>query len=54
MKQRFLALVEEVKATGISQAIYNTSNAEELKAIWKNFLDENQELVAKIEFLYIL
>ena len=50
MKQRFLALAEEVKKAGIAEAIYNTSNAEELKAIWKKFLDENQELVAKIEF----
>jgi len=49
MKQKFLALTEEVKATGIAEEIYNTSNAEELEVVKEKFLRENQELVTKIE-----
>lgn len=47
MKQKFLALVEEVKGTGIVEALYKASNAEELTAAWQNFSAENQELLKK-------
>lgn len=49
MKEKFLALVEEVKNTGIVEALYKTSNAEELTAAWQKFSAENQELIAKIK-----
>lgn len=49
MKEKFLALVEEVKNTGIVEVLYKTSNAEELTAAWQKFSAENQELIAKIK-----
>jgi len=49
MKEKFLALVQEVKETAIAEAIYNTSNVEEFKTVFQKFLNENQELVAKIQ-----
>lgn len=49
MKEKFLALVEEVKVTGIAEALYKASNAEEFHAAWQKFLDDNKELCTKIE-----
>lgn len=49
MKEKFLALVKEVKNTGIAEALYKTSNAKELEAVWQKFSDENQELFGKIK-----
>lgn len=49
MKKRFLELVNEVKETGVVEALYVTSNAEELKKAWRQFADENQELFEKIK-----
>lgn len=49
MKEKFLALVEEVKNTGIVEVLCKTANAEELTATWQKFLDENQELIAKVK-----
>lgn len=48
MKERFLALVEEVKQAGIVEALQKTSTAEEMSAEWNKFLDENQDLCTRI------
>ena len=47
MKQNFLALVNEVKATGIVAILSNASNAEAFKDAWQKFADENPELLKK-------
>lgn len=49
MKDKFLELVEEVKNTGIATILCNTTNAEELKAVWQKFEEENSELLQKVE-----
>ncbi len=49
MKKRFLELVNEVKETGVVEGLCNTSNAEELRKVWREFADENQELFARIK-----
>lgn len=48
MKEKFLALIEEVKNTGIVEELYKTSNAKELTAVWQDFYAKNQQLIAKI------
>ena len=48
MKDKFLELVEEVKNTGIATILCNTTNAEELKAAWLKFIEENSELFQKV------
>ena len=48
MRQKFLALVEEVKNTGIVQACEEASTAEELAEVWRNFSGENQDLCTRI------
>ena len=47
MKEKFLALVNEVKATGIVAILSNTSNVDEFKETWQKFTDENPELFKK-------
>lgn len=49
MKKEFLALVEEVKATGIAERLYATSSAWELAVVGQNFFAENLELFKKIK-----
>ena len=49
MKEKFLTIVEEVKATGIAESFCKTSNAEELTLVWNKFTDENSELIQKIK-----
>lgn len=52
MREKFLALVEEVKNTeivGKLAALYDASDKEGFKAAWQKFSDENQELLAKIK-----
>jgi len=49
MKERFLALTEEVKTTGIVETLYNTSNAEEFETAWHKFLNDNQKLCDRIK-----
>ena len=56
MKNKFLALVEEVKVTGIVAALSGASNPEELEAVWNEFEEKNSDLFEKanawgIEFL---
>ena len=48
MKQNFLALVNEVKATGIVAILSNASNVEAFKDAWQKFADENPELFKKV------
>ena len=47
MKERFLALVEKVKQSGVAEKAQAVSTAEELLAIWQEFSDGNQELYTK-------
>lgn len=47
MKNKFLALVEEVKATGIVAALSGASNPEELESVWNEFKGKNPDLFAK-------
>ena len=49
MKESFLALVEQVKNTGIAKILCNTTNPEELKDAWKKFEDENPGLFQKVK-----
>lgn len=49
MKEEFLALVEKVKATGIAERLYATSNALELTVVWQKFSAENRKLFKKIK-----
>ena len=49
MKEKFLTIVEEVKATGIAESFCKTSNAEELTLVWNKFIDENSDLIQKIK-----
>lgn len=49
MKEKFLALVKEVKDTGIANILCNTTNPEELKAVWQKFVGENSELFQKVQ-----
>lgn len=49
MKEKFLVLVKEIKNTGIVEALYKTSNAEELKATLQEFCTENQKLIKNIK-----
>lgn len=48
MKSKFLGLVEEVKELGLVEALYKTSNKEELSSVWKNFWSINKVLSEKI------
>ena len=47
MKNKFLALVEEVKATGIVAALSGASNPEELESVWNEFKEKYPNLFAK-------
>ena len=47
MKEKFLALVEEVKVTGIVAALSGASNPEELEAVWNEFEEKNSDLFEK-------
>lgn len=52
MKEKFLALVEEVKNTeivGKLTALYDASDKEGFKAAWQAFSDDNQEIFRKIK-----
>ena len=49
MKAKFLDLIEEVKQVQLAKNLYNTSNAEELKAARKKFEEENPELIDAIK-----
>ena len=48
MKEKFLALVEEIKTTGIAEALCKASNVDEITTAWQKFKDENPELFRKI------
>ena len=48
MKERFFALIQEVKLTGAVETFYNTASAEELENSWKEFFSKNRELIIKI------
>jgi len=48
-RDEFLAFVEELKKSGIAQALYNSSTPEETISIWEKYSSENQELFAKIK-----
>lgn len=49
MKAKFLDLIEAVKQVQLAKNLYNTSNAEELKAVRKKFEEENPELIDAIK-----
>ena len=48
MKEKFLALVEEVKTTGIATALRATTNASEFEAVGQKFFEDYKELFEKI------
>ena len=45
----FLVFIEELKKSGIAQALYNSSTPEETISIWEKYSSENQELFARIK-----
>ena len=47
-KQEFLSFVSEIKQSDVTKRLYLTKNAEELKCVWQDFLNENEELISKI------
>ena len=49
MKKSFLALVKEVKDTGIANTLCHTTNPKELKDAWKKFEEENPVLFYKVK-----
>ena len=49
MKEKFLALVEEVKKTHIVDEIYKTSNADELRLLKLRFADKHSEIFANVK-----
>ena len=48
MKERFLALVNEVKTAGIASALKATTNASEFEAVGQKFSEDYKELFEKI------
>ena len=48
MKKRFLSLVENVKQTGIVEALLLSSNPKEFRKIWKDFSEENMILFGMV------
>lgn len=48
MKEKFLALVEQTKNTGIAATLAETSTADELKSAWQKFKEENEQLFADV------
>ena len=48
-RNEFLAFIEELKKSGIVQALYNSSTPEETISIWDKYSSENQEFFARIK-----
>ena len=49
MKEKFLALIEELKNLGIAAKICGASNSAELRQIWETFVNENFGIVEEIK-----
>lgn len=49
MKQKFLALVEEVKETQVTEELQQASTEKEMSAVWYKFLDDNHDLCTRIK-----
>ena len=49
MKEKFLALIEELKSLGLAAKICAASNAAELRQIWETFVNENFGIVEEIK-----
>jgi len=47
-REEFLLFIEELKHSGITQALYNSTTPEETISIWEKYSSENQELFEKI------
>lgn len=48
-RNEFLAFIEELKKSGIAQALYNSSTPEGTISIWEKYSSENQELFARVK-----
>ena len=47
-RKEFLSFVEEIKQSGITKSLYNSSTPEEIMSIWEKYSAENQELFNRI------
>lgn len=48
-RNEFLTFINELKESGIAQALYNSSTPEETISIWEEYSAKNQELLARID-----